>query len=129
MPTLEEVAAQKDEMLSVSEEHGVRSALFKKAYNYHIQLKQAYQSRVYFVQVCFPDGTRGPIKIGCSKNVEIRVGCLQSCNPYELRVLGTIQGYRDIEQEWHDRFSASHLRGEWYAPTDELLEAIKEVTR
>ena len=74
----------------------------------------------YFVQA----GPDGPIKIGSTKNLIVRLRALSVMLPVPLRVLGVIKG--DHEQWCHARFAPFRLRGEWFAPVDVLLEFIRE---
>lgn len=74
-------------------------------------------SGVYFLQ---PEAG-GPIKIGYSTNVEMRVRELQRMNAVPLRLLGTIGAPCDLERWLHDRFAEFRLHGEWFEPCAELL--------
>lgn len=73
---------------------------------------------VYFVQI----GNDGPIKIGDSDNVEVRIRSLQTGVPWTLRLLRVIPDMA-AWRVYHD-FSASRMKGEWFYPTRELLEFI-----
>jgi hypothetical protein len=79
-----------------------------------------YDGFVYFVEAA------GRIKIGyaCDPNKrldELRCGC-----PVEMTLLGTLRGTSKDEADWHRRFAARRLHGEWFDPTDELRAAISE---
>ena len=54
------------------------------------------------------------IKIGYSKNAKKRLANLQTANPHELVLLGTIQGGLEHEAALHERFARSMLQGEWF---------------
>lgn len=125
-PSPEYVEQFKEDMLAMAEERGWKSSDVTAAYNHHIRLKQALASLVYFFQVVYDDGTPGPIKIGCSYTLESRLATIRSSNPHKVRVLGVIDGYRDIETAWHERFVAAKRHGEWYNPTPELMIAIED---
>ena len=80
---------------------------------------------VYFIQ----QGNSGPIKIGFTRdNLYARVKRLQTGNPLPLKLLAIIDG-SDIKTEvsLHSRFSSCRLNGEWFAPTEELLNFINEI--
>jgi len=70
----------------------------------------------YFIQ-CNGDG--GPIKIGRSGDVQRRRRDLQSQYPFTLRILGFIRG--DYEKQFHKRFAAHRIRGEWFHAAPEIL--------
>lgn len=77
--------------------------------------------RVYFLQE-----RGGAIKIGFTESsVRDRVADLQSGNPRPLRVLAEIQGGREEEGRWHERFDHLRIGGEWFEAAPELLEAIE----
>lgn len=66
-----------------------------------------------------------PIKIGATKNIEVRKRDLQTGNPQELRLLGWIDAANSfqLERHLHQQFAAARVRGEWFSiePTDILL--------
>ena len=77
---------------------------------------------IYFVQC----GKNGPIKIGCTGNVEERIAQMQTCCPYELRLLWQIQGDKNDEAEIHERWKHERIRGEWFRPSRKLLVFIEQ---
>lgn len=81
---------------------------------------------VYFVQ-----SSAGPIKIGSSKNPRRRIKLLD-IGASVLTLLATEQhpGGKEAylaEKAYHARFSASNVKGEWFAPTPELLAVIEDL--
>lgn len=72
----------------------------------------------------------GYYKIGRSKNVEVRmreIG-LQLPFPFEvLHVISTKDMYRG-EDDLHNRYAHCHLNGEWFALTEEDVQAICSIT-
>lgn len=80
---------------------------------------------VYFIgHVGRPDL---PIKIGKASSVSYRRAELQTAHYTELIVIFTLEGYSELEKELHDRFMRKHVRGEWFALTqDDLDYIIKE---
>lgn len=76
---------------------------------------------VYFIQA----GDAGPIKIGFSSKVDIRIDALQKANAEKLNLLATISGTLIMEAELHQRFAEHRIRGEWFRPAAELLAAIQ----
>ena len=78
---------------------------------------------VYFLQVT-PDG---PIKIGFTTgNVAVRIKALQQASPYELRWIGSFKGKVTDERNAHKRLAKFRLRGEWFHPTQEVRDFVKE---
>lgn len=77
-------------------------------------------SKVYFIR----SGEDGPIKIGVSTDPARRLRALQTSHPGQLTLLGMVCGTFDVERGLHTRFAASRIRGELFAPTEELLAYI-----
>ena len=81
------------------------------------------ETAVYFVQSTHG----GPIKIGFSNNVTARLRDLQHGSPLPLVVLATTPGARTEEAALHDRYRYSRMHGEWFAPSDDLLDHIRSL--
>lgn len=81
-------------------------------------------SYVYFIQA----GTDGPVKIGVTSNIMKRMDALQVGHHEQLILLGSVAGGYEVEKHWHTRWSAHHIRGEWFKPDDALLYCIFEST-
>lgn len=75
--------------------------------------------KTYFIQSIIG----GRIKIGKSVDTARRLQELQSCSPVHLRVLATIEG--DHELEMHQAFRGARSYGEWFNPTQELIDFIE----
>lgn len=80
------------------------------------------ESKVYFIQC------DKAVKIGVSTNPKQRFGELQVGSPYELILLGVINGTKETEQELHAKFDHLHLRGEWFKAHHELLDYVYYAT-
>lgn len=79
---------------------------------------------VYFIR----SGARGPIKIGTTIHApHSRARGLQTGNPEELHVIAAVRGGPELEARLHGRFATSHLRGEWFNPTQELVAFIEGI--
>ncbi len=76
---------------------------------------------IYFVQC----GKNGPVKIGCTGNVEDRITQMQTSCPYELKLLWKINGGKEDEAELHEQWKHERIRGEWFRPSRQLLEYIE----
>ena len=67
------------------------------------------------------------IKIGYTKGpIKKRIQQLQTSCSETLYELGWIEGNMELEKELHKKFGASRIRynGEWFKPTEDLLEYI-----
>jgi len=77
---------------------------------------------VYFIQ----SGKDGPIKIGITRfSVSDRIATMQTGNPYKLRLIGVIKGNLEKESEIQRRFRKDRIRGEWFRPSIELMNYLK----
>lgn len=75
---------------------------------------------VYFIQ----DTNSGPIKIGITKDIQTRFGELQRSSPIPLKILKTINGEKELEDQIHKHFKHLQQHGEWFQPAKELLDFI-----
>ena len=80
---------------------------------------------VYFVQ----QGANGPIKIGRSNfsDIRVRVSSLQVGNPQKINLIGCFAAIPAYELVLHRIFEDARIRGEWYTPTQDLLDIIEMV--
>lgn len=76
---------------------------------------------VYFIRA----ESGGPIKIGQTDDVAMRISTMQSSHPETLVLLATQPGDRAIEKRMHERFSHLRIRGEWFRADVELLAYIR----
>lgn len=82
------------------------------------------RSWVYFAQA----GEGGPVKIGQSRQVDVRIRALAAANAREVTLLGTIPETVIPESYLLSCFGRHRLRGEWFMPVAELL-ALAEAGR
>lgn len=83
------------------------------------------ESLVYFIQA----GEDGPIKIGTTGDLESRLNTLQAGSPARLHVLATVRDQGStFERRLHLRLKAYRLRGEWFTPHADVLEAVAAFT-
>ena len=80
---------------------------------------------VYFIQA----GENGPVKIGFSAKPSLRFNKVAADNPEVIRVLGIMDGGKDVEREIHDRFAAHRQRGEWFAPDAGIVAFASTLAR
>lgn len=64
------------------------------------------------------------IKIGYSKNPNKRIKQLNTGNAKKLMLIGYMNGDKNKEKELHCQFSQDRSNGEWFSPSDELLDFI-----
>lgn len=78
---------------------------------------------VYFIR----RGSSGPIKVGFTKDLEARLSSLQTASDLPLQVLAVFPATKQAESDIHQSLAESRIRGEWFAPTMELLLEIVRV--
>ena len=64
------------------------------------------------------------VKIGVAKDPQDRLDRLETGNPYNLRILKTVDVSNKAEAYLHNKFSHLHHRGEWYRLNSELKAYI-----
>ena len=72
---------------------------------------------IYFIE----SGKGGPIKIGVTWNIQLRLDELQVGNPCKLNLLWIYNGRQFTELELHAKFKSDRIRGEWYNRTEAIL--------
>lgn len=78
---------------------------------------------IYFVQgLC-----GGAIKIGYSKQPDVRLKDLQTGYPDTLTILFMLPGDETIEHGLHKEFEFCRLKGEWFRPDPLLIKKIQEL--
>ena len=80
-------------------------------------------STIYFIG---PEG--GPIKIGYTANLTARLRSLRLANALPISLLASVEGPTRLEREYHRRFAAHRLHGEWFAPHPDILAEIDRLT-
>lgn len=75
---------------------------------------------VYFIEAV----GQGKVKIGFSSDVDARLSQLRTGSPYELRVVGRVDGGIDLEQILHDKFAKYRDDKEWFFFTKEIKAFI-----
>ena len=76
---------------------------------------------IYFIR----NIVSGDIKIGFSDTPTKRLRDLQTGSADKLVLMKTIPGDKELEAQIHQQFSHCRLDGEWFSPTDELLEFVR----
>ena len=79
---------------------------------------------IYFI--FSPDDPNSLVKIGCTKNADVRkrIAQIQTSCPLRLMLLIVLHGSFAEEQVLHHRFRKSLSHGEWFWPTDEIADFI-----
>lgn len=89
---------------------------------YHLNIAGRHDSYVYLI---INRGT-GALKIGQSKNPEMRVKSLQTGNDSMLILVCYIPGSKRVEKEIHKAFGHLVINGEWFKPDQEIFEYFIE---
>lgn len=75
----------------------------------------------YFLQA----GADGPIKIGSTRNLPVRLRTLCAMSPAPLQLLGVMKG-EHAEERCHIQLGVFRLHGEWFTPSRVVLDFIRE---
>lgn len=78
---------------------------------------------IYFIKV---EGLE-PIKIGKTREIEKRLGGLQTSCPNDIVLLAKFVAFDHVEKLLHDRFKEHWIRGEWFAPVQDILFLIDSI--
>lgn len=81
---------------------------------------------VYFIRAA--DGT-GPVKIGCTADLTGRLYVLTLQQKKRLAFLAFAKGGFERESALHRHFAEHRVEGEWFAPSEPVLEFIDKVVR
>jgi hypothetical protein len=122
-----ELTAHADAVIKVLSEEQAQALLHNllKGGSITAQIKKQqpkHKSVIYFVQ----GQTTKLIKIGISTNFKERIESIKTLSAEQVITLGLMWGNRTIEQLLHMRFKQSHEHGEWFRPTEDILQYIKE---
>ena len=82
---------------------------------------------IYFIRV---DNQDGYIKIGYSDDrlVKNRISKFQTASPYNIVIVGIMEGGRKEERALHKLFVSDCIIGEWHRPSNKLLKYVEEYT-
>lgn len=83
------------------------------------------KDEIYFIQ----DSLSKKIKIGYSANFKRRFLDLSNANANRLYILCVLPGNKEDEVKYHARFAQYRTHGEWFSPSREIVEFIKEENR
>lgn len=75
--------------------------------------------KVYFI-----GPASGPVKIGIAAKPMDRLKALQTSHHERLEILATCEGGMEQERNYHTRFEADRLSGEWFTRTPEIEAEI-----
>lgn len=68
------------------------------------------------------------VKIGFTKgDPDVRLRALQTGAPGQLVLMAVISGSMERERELHEQFADCRLHGEWFDPSDELIEFMMSI--
>jgi hypothetical protein len=94
----------------------------KKEQDKRVRIPEKGEPVVYFVRV------GRYVKIGSTRDFPRRIVDIQIGSAEELELLCTIPGDHKKEKELHQKFRNAHLRGEWFAISDELRGFVLQKT-
>lgn len=69
----------------------------------------------------------GDIKIGFTRNVPARINDLRTAHSRPVELLLVLRGGEELERALYIRFAAHQIKGEWFAPADDLANWIAVV--
>jgi hypothetical protein len=81
-------------------------------------------SEVYFIR---PIGMASPVKIGRAIFPKSRRTALATWSPFDLEIVATIPGGRDLEERFHALFIAHHWRQEWFHGSELMEKVINQI--
>lgn len=70
----------------------------------------------------------GPVKIGFAVNLSKRLRDLELANAYPLKVWASVEASPALEREYHARFAAHRLHGEWFTRCPEIEAEIARLS-
>ena len=77
--------------------------------------------------IYFLGPTDGPIKIGWASRLQYRLRALELANAFPLHVWATVEAEITLEREYHKRFAAHRLHGEWFERHPDILAEIERL--
>ena len=78
---------------------------------------------VYFLRMLAPVPEQ-PVKIGFTLKEEVRFHQVRTSSPWPLELIATVQAHQNIEIALHEKCAEARLQGEWFRPTNVVLDAI-----
>jgi hypothetical protein len=81
---------------------------------------RGHNTYIYLIR----QGLRGPIKIGKSDIPRARLTDLQIAHSDDLHLLCVFRAPPAFERALHAELAESRIRGEWFAPTPDVLGAV-----
>jgi hypothetical protein len=82
------------------------------------------KGNIYFIEAVGAD----LVKIGFTTRwVSQRLREIQTCCPFELKLLTSLEDYPGREWTAHALFATQHVRGEWYRLDDRMRLFIEQV--
>lgn len=65
-----------------------------------------------------------PIKVGFTTDPKRRKGDYRH-GPFPIEMIGFWEGDKEDEKEFHRDYAEFRIKGEWFIPTEELMEGIQ----
>lgn len=79
---------------------------------------------IYFVK----DNLSNRVKIGITSDLHVRLSSLKAKHGGQLELIGLLPGDRDTEKTLHLRFAEFHIGNEWFTPSEEIAQFVKDHT-
>lgn len=76
---------------------------------------------IYFIQAI-----SGPIKIGHTNDPQRRYALFKVGHYEDLKLLGVLVGTLEDEKRIHRSVIESHIRGEWFKPTEQVMALVAQ---
>lgn len=77
---------------------------------------------VYFIM-----SQSGDIKIGRSNSPFKRLATIQVGHAEHLTLMAVVLGGAELEREYHERFAAHRIKGEWFHPHGDIIDEIGHI--
>lgn len=103
-------------------EHSGTASKFRVNYESLARTIKGQGAHLYFIKVV---KGRGPVKIGRANDPSVRLPALQVACPYQLKLLGVLEGFGDYELAFHLYLARDRMRGEWFGWSKRVEETVK----
>ncbi|MGW4808738.1 GIY-YIG nuclease family protein [Kitasatospora sp. NPDC004272] len=76
----------------------------------------------------------GPVKIGCTTDLQRRLAALQCGSPFKLQLLATFTGGQELEAALHRLLASHRLEGEWFDlagkdPVEVVSDLVRQINK
>lgn len=110
-------------------EQAAEERVFDRLAQRRIEEDRANAKRMASQTVYFIASESGPIKIGIAVSPDKRLRGLQTGHHERLELLATCEGGQERERDYHKRFAAHRLHGEWFERVPEIELEIARLNK